>query len=84
MNHQDSIYAVYGDDRIEPITKEHARIIEEKDGYYLAEDDNGVTFTVFLDETFNNLDFTSDLGTDYRTFTNEKDANQYFEYLKNR
>lgn len=79
-----SIYSVYGDDFIEPITKEHGRIIEKKEDYYLAEDDNGRTFTVFIDETFNNLDFTADIGTDYRVFTNENDANNYFDYLKSK
>lgn len=77
-----SIYVVYGDDFIEPITKEHGIIKEKKDGYYLAEEDDGVTVTVFIDETFNNLDFTADIGTDYRVFTDENDANNYFEYLK--
>lgn len=77
-----SIYSVYGDDFIEPITKEHAKIIEKKDGYYLAEDDNGITFTVDMDDTFNNLDFAADIGTDYRVFTDENDADQYFDYLK--
>lgn len=75
-------YAVYGDDLVEPITKEHGIIKEGKDGYYLAENDNGIEFTVFIDETFNNLDFTADIGTDYRTFTDENDANSYVEYLK--
>ena len=77
-----SIFAVYGDDFIEPITKEHAKIKEKKDGYYLAEDDDGVTFTVFIDEGFNNLDFTANIGTSYRIFTDEDNANKYFEYLK--
>lgn len=31
MDIRASIYAVYGDDFIEPITKEHAKIIEKKD-----------------------------------------------------
>lgn len=77
-----SIWSVYGDDFIEPITKEHARITEKKDGYYLAEDDNGIEFTVDIDDTFNNLDFDADVGTDYRVFTDAKDADKYFEYLK--
>lgn len=77
-----SIYAVYGDDFIEPITKEHAKIKEKKDDYYLAEDDNGIEFTVDIDDTFNNLDFDANVGTDYRVFTNEKDADKYFTYLK--
>ena len=77
-----SIYSVYGDVFIEPITKEHGIIKEKKDGYYLAETDNGVEFSVFIDETFNNLDFTADIGTDYRVFTDENNANNYFEYLK--
>lgn len=77
-----SIYSVYGDDFIEPITKEHAKIIEKKDGYYLAEDDNGLTFTVDIDDGFNNLDFAAYIGTDYRVFTDEKDADHYFDYLK--
>lgn len=77
-----SIYAVYGDDFIEPITKEHAKIIEKKDDYYLAEDDSGITFTVDIDDGFNNLDFTADIGTDYRVFTDENDANKYYEFLK--
>ena len=77
-----SIYSVYGDDFIEPITKEHGIIKEKKDGYYLAEDDNGIEFSVDIDDGFNNLDFTADIGTDYRVFTDEKDANKYFEYLK--
>lgn len=77
-----SIYAVYGDDFIEPITKEHGIIKEKKDGYYLAEDDNGIEFSVDIDDGFNNLDFTADIGTDYRVFTDEKDADKYFEYLK--
>ncbi len=79
-----SIYAVYGDDFIEPITKEHGIIKEKKDGYYLAEDDNGIEFSVDIDETFNNLDFTADIGTDYRVFTDEDDAIRYFEYLNNK
>lgn len=79
-----SIYSVYGDGSIEPITKEHATIKEKKDGYYLAEGDDGVTFTVFLDETFNNLDFAADIGTDYRIFTAKNDANHYYEYLKSK
>ena len=77
-----SIYEVYGDDFIEPITKEHGIIKEKKDGYYLARTDNGAEVTVFTDDTFNNLDFTTDIGTDYRVFTNENDANKYFEFLK--
>ena len=78
-----SIYAVYGDDFIEPITKEHAKIIEKKDGYYLAKNDREETFAaMYLDEAFNNLDFEADIGTDYREFTDEKDADKYFEYLK--
>lgn len=77
-----SIFAVYGDDFIEPIRKEHAKIIEKKDGYYLAEYDDGIEFTVDIDDTFNNLDFKADIGTDYRIFTDENDANQYFDYLK--
>lgn len=79
-----SIYAVYGDDFIEPITKEHAKIIEKKDDYYLAKDDNGITFTVDIDDGFNNLDFAADIGTDYRVFTDEDDATRYFEYLNNK
>lgn len=79
-----SIYCVYGDDFIEPITKEHAKIIEKKDGYYLAETDNGVELSVFIDDTFNNLDFAADIGTDYRVFTDEDDATRYFEYLNNK
>ena len=78
-----SIYTVFGDDFIEPITKEHAKIIEKKDDYYLAEGDDGITFTVDIDDGFNNLDFTADIGTDYRVFTDEKDADKYYEYLKN-
>ena len=54
-----SLYPVYGDGFIEPIAKEHGIIKEKKDGYYLAETDNGVEFSVFIDETFNNLDFTA-------------------------
>ena len=77
-----SIYAVYGDDFIEPITKEHGIIKEKKDDYYMAEDDNGIAFTVFIDDTFDNLDFAADVGTQYRVFTDENDANKYFEYLK--
>ena len=77
-----SIYSVYGDDFIEPITKEHGIIKEKKDGYYIAEDDDGIEFTVFIDETFNNLDFTADIGTDYRVFTDENDANNYLAYLR--
>lgn len=76
-----SIYIVYGDDFVEPITKEHAKIIEKKDDYYLAEYDNGIEFTVDIDDGFNNLDFAADIGTDYRVFTDEKDADRYFEYL---
>lgn len=79
-----SIYAVYGDDFIEPITKEHGIIKEKKDGYYLAENDDGVEFSVFIDDTFNNLDFTADIGTDYRVFTDEDDATRYFKYLSNK
>lgn len=77
-----SIYAVYGDDFIEPITKEHAVIKERKDGYYMAEDDKGKEFTVDIDDSFNNLDFDADIGTDYRVFTDEKDADKYHEYLQ--
>lgn len=77
-----SIYAVYGDDFIEPITKEHGIIKEKKDGYYLAEDDNGIEFSVDIDDGFNNLDFTADIGTDYRVFTDENDANNYLAYLR--
>lgn len=77
-----SIYPVYGDDFIEPITKEHGIIKEKKDDYYLAEGDDGITFTVFIDDTFNNLDFAADIGTDYRVFTDENDANKYYEFLK--
>lgn len=76
-----SIYSVYGDDFIEPITKEHGIIKEKKDGYYLAEDDKGIEFTVDIDDGFNNLDFAADIGTDYRVFTDEKDADRYFEYF---
>lgn len=79
-----SIYLVYGDDFIEPITKEHGIIKEKKDGYYLAEDDDGVEFSVFIDDTFNNLDFDADIGTDYRVFTDEEDATRYFKYLSNK
>ena len=79
-----SIYAVYGDDFIEPITKEHAVIKERKDGYYMAEDDKGIEFTVDIDDSFNNLDFDADIGTDYRVFTDEDDATRYFEYLNNK
>lgn len=77
-----SIYVVYGDDFIEPITKEHGIIKEKKDGYYLAEDDNGIEFSVDIDDGFNNLDFTADIGTDYRVFTDENDANNYLAYLR--
>lgn len=77
-----SIYAVYGDDFIEPVTKEHAIITEKKDNYYLAKDDNGIEFTVDMDGTFNNFDFDSYIGTDYRVFTDENKANDYFDYLK--
>lgn len=77
-----SIYSVYGDDFIELITKEHGIIKEKKDGYYIAEGDDGIEFTVFIDETFNNLDFTADIGTDYRVFTDENDANNYLAYLR--
>lgn len=77
-----SIYAVYGDDFIELITKEHAIIKKKQDGYYLAEGDDGIEFTVFIDETFNNLDFAADIGTDYRVFTDENDANNYLAYLR--
>ena len=79
-----SIYAVYGDDFIEPITKEHGIVKEKKDDYYLAETDNGVEFSVFIDDTFNNLDFTADIGTDYRVLTDENNATRYFEYLNNK
>lgn len=79
-----SIYPVYGDGFIEPITKEHGIIKEKKDGYYLAEDDNGIEFTVDIDDTFDNLDFAADVGTDYRVFTDENDATRYFEYLNNK
>ena len=78
-----SIYAVFGDNFIEPITKQHGIIKEKKDNYYIAEDDSDIEFTVFVDDTFNNLDFTADIGTDYRVFTDEKDADKYYEYLKN-
>ena len=77
-----SIYAVYGDDFIEPVTKEHAIITEKKDSYYLAVNDSGDTFTVFIDDSFNNNDFSEDIGTDYRVFTDENKANEYFDYLK--
>lgn len=77
-----SIYEVYGDNFIEPITKEHGKIKEKKDGYYIAENDDGKELSVFIDETFNNLDFNKEIGTEYRVFKNEKDANKYFKYLK--
>lgn len=77
-----SIYVVYGDDFIEPITKEHGIIKEKKEDYYMAEDDNGIAFTVDIDDTFDNLDFAADVGTEYRVFTNEEDASNYYEYLK--
>lgn len=76
-----SIYAVYGDDFIEPITKEHAVIKEKKEDYYMAEDDNGIEFAVNIDDTFDNLDFAADVGTEYRVFTDESNANSYYEYL---
>lgn len=79
-----SIYMVYGDDFIEPITKEHGIIKQKKDGYYLAEDDKGIEFTVDIDDTFDNLDFAADVGTEYRVFTDENDATRYFEYLNNK
>ena len=78
-----SIYAVFGDDFIEPITKQHGIIKEKKDDYYIAVDDSGIEFTVFIDDTLNNLDFTAEIGTDYRVFTDENDADKYYEYLKN-
>ena len=56
----------------------------KKDDYYLAEDDNGIEFTVDIDDTFNNLDFEANVGTDYRVFTDEKDADKYFAYLKSK
>ena len=78
-----SIYAVFGDDYIEPITKQHGIIKEKKDNYYIAVYDDGIEFTVFVDDSFNNFDFSSDIGTDYRVFTDEKNADKYFEYLMN-
>lgn len=78
-----SIFSVYGDDFIEPVTKEHGIIKEKKEDYYIAETDDGMELTVLIDETFNNLDFEADIGTDYRVFTDEKDADKYFEYLNN-
>lgn len=77
-----SIYEVYGDDFIEPITKEHGKIKEKKDGYYIAENDDGIEISVFIDETFNNLNFNKDIGTEYRVFTDENEAKKYFKYLK--
>lgn len=77
------VYAVYGDDFIEPISKECYKITEKKDGYYLAVNDDGIEITVDIDDTFNNLDFDAYIGTDYRVFTDEENANRYFEYLKN-
>lgn len=76
------IFAVYGDDFIEPVTIEHARITEKKAGYYLAQDDSGIEFTVDIDDTFNNMDFDAYIGTDYRVFTDKDNANKYYEYLK--
>jgi len=79
-----SIYEVYGDDFIEPIKKEHGIIKEKKDGYFIAENDKGIEISVFIDETFNNMDFNKDIGTEYRVFTDENDANKYYEYLKSK